>query len=195
MDGHHFLETAVVFLLATVVAVPLTKRFRLGAVLGYLLAGVVIGPSVLGLVSDTEGVATISDFGVVLMLFVIGLELSPSRLWVMRRAVFGSGSLQVLSCALALGATGYFLFGLTWKAAVIVGGSGNRWGAIAGGVLVAYLPERFRGFSDYRLLAFGIALMVLAIWRPQGLFPSTRARRAKAAAEEIEELEEGAAHV
>ena len=92
MDGHHFLETAVVFLLATVIAVPLTKRFRLGAVLGYLLAGVAIGPSALGLVSDTEGVAAISDFGVVLMLVVIGLELSPSRLWVMRRAVFGSGT-------------------------------------------------------------------------------------------------------
>ena len=111
MDGHHFLETAVVFLLATVVAVPLTKRFRLGAVLGYLLAGVVIGPSVLGLVSDTAGVATISDFGVVLMLFVIGLELSPSRLWVMRRAVFGSGSLQVLTCGLALGAMREFVGG------------------------------------------------------------------------------------
>src|SRR3982750_2935329 len=123
MDGHHFLETAVVFLLATVIEVPLTKRFRLGAVLGCLLAGVAIGPSALGLVSDTEGVAAISDFGVVLMLFVIGLELSPSRLWVMRRAVFGSGTLQVLACATALGAMGYFLFGLTWKAATIVGGS------------------------------------------------------------------------
>jgi len=87
------------------------------------------------------------------------------------------------------------LLSMLFVAAVIVGGSGNRWGAIAGGVLVAYLPERFRGFSDYRLLVFGLALMVLAIWRPQGIFPSTRARRAKAAAEEIEELEEGPAHV
>jgi chemotaxis protein MotB len=60
LDNHHFLQTAVVFLLATVIAVPLTKRFRLGAVLGYLLAGVVIGPQALGLISDTSGVATIS---------------------------------------------------------------------------------------------------------------------------------------
>ena len=155
MDGHHFLETAVVFLLATVVAVPLTKRFRLGAVLGYLLAGVVIGPSVLGLVSDTEGVATISDFGVVLMLFVIGLELSPSRLWVMRRAVFGSGSLQVLSCALALGATGYFLFGLTWKAAVIVGGS-LALSSTAFGLQI--LAERKEAGSVYGRQAFAILL-------------------------------------
>jgi glutathione-regulated potassium-efflux system protein KefB len=98
------LQTAVVFLLATVIAVPLTKRFRLGSVLGYLLAGVVIGPPLLGLVSDTEGVATISEFGVVLMLFVIGLELSPQRLWVMRRAVFGTGLLQVVATSMAIGA-------------------------------------------------------------------------------------------
>ena len=123
MDSSHFLQTAVVFLLATVIAVPLTKRFRLGAVLGYLLAGVVIGPQLLGLVSDTEGVATISEFGVVLMLFVIGLELSPQRLWVMRRSVFGTGLLQVLASSLAIGAVGYFLFGLSGKAAAIVGGS------------------------------------------------------------------------
>ena len=123
MGSHHFLQTAVVFLLATVIAVPLTKRFRLGAVLGYLLAGVVIGPQLLGLVSDTEGVATISEFGVVLMLFVIGLELSPQRLWVMRRSVFGTGLLQVLASSMAIGAAAYFLFGLSGKAAAIVGGS------------------------------------------------------------------------
>ncbi|KLD79814.1 potassium transporter KefB, partial [Xanthomonas hyacinthi DSM 19077] len=155
MDGHHFLETAVVFLLATVIAVPLTKRFRLGAVLGYLLAGVVIGPSVLGLVSDTAGVATISDFGVVLMLFVIGLELSPSRLWVMRRAVFGSGSLQVLTCGLALGVMGYFLFGLTWKAAVIVGGS-LALSSTAFGLQI--LAERKEAGTVYGRQAFAILL-------------------------------------
>lgn len=155
MDGHHFLETAVVFLLATVIAVPLTKRFRLGAVLGYLLAGVVIGPSVLGLVSDTEGVATISDFGVVLMLFVIGLELSPSRLWVMRRAVFGTGSLQVLACSAALGAIGYFLFGLTWKAAVIVGGS-LALSSTAFGLQI--LAERKEAGTVYGRQAFAILL-------------------------------------
>ena len=123
MDSHHFLQTAVVFLLATVIAVPLSKRFRLGAVLGYLLAGVAIGPQLFGLVGDTEGVATISEFGVVLMLFVIGLELSPQRLWVMRRSVFGTGLLQVLATTLVIAAAAYFLFGLTGKAAAIVGGS------------------------------------------------------------------------
>ena len=74
-------------------------------------------------------------------------------------------------------------------AAVIVGGAGNRWGAVAGGVVVAYLPERFRGFSDWRMLAFGIALIVLATWRPQGIFPPRRTRRALRAEAVVEELE------
>lgn len=103
--------------------VPLAKRFRLGSVLGYLLAGVLIGPQLLGLINDTKGVAAISEFGVVLMLFVIGLELSPQRLWVMRRSVFGTGLLQVLTALLVIGGAAYFLLGLTGKAATIVGGS------------------------------------------------------------------------
>ena len=117
MDSHHFLQLAVVFLLATVVAVPLTKRFRLGSVLGYLLAGMAIGPQALGLVGDTGGVAAISEFGVVLMLFVIGLELSPQRLWVMRRSVFGTGLLQVLATSAVIGAIAWRLLGLTPGAA------------------------------------------------------------------------------
>lgn len=123
MDSHHFLQSAVVFLLATVIMVPLAKRFRLGSVLGYLLAGILIGPQLLGLISDTQGVRVISEFGVVLMLFVIGLELSPQRLWVMRRSVFGNGLLQVLTAMLVIGAAAYFLFGLTGEAATVVGGS------------------------------------------------------------------------
>jgi branched-chain amino acid transport system permease protein len=83
------------------------------------------------------------------------------------------------------------LLSMLFVAAVIVGGSGNRWGAVAGGALVAYLPERFREFADYRLLVFGLALTVLAVWRPEGLLPPRRTRRAKQAEAEIEELEEG----
>ena len=80
-------------------------------------------------------------------------------------------------------------------AAVIIGGAGNRWGALAGGVLVAYLPERFRSFSDWRMLVFGLALMLLAIWRPQGIFPPRRTRRALKADAKIEKLEGEAASV
>ena len=73
--------------------------------------------------------------------------------------------------------------------AVIIGGAGNRWGAILGGVLVAYLPERFRPLSDYRLLIFGVSLMVIVTFRPQGLLPPRRTRRALRAQAEVEELE------
>jgi glutathione-regulated potassium-efflux system protein KefB len=155
VDNHHYLQTALVFLLATVIAVPLTKRFRLGSVLGYLLAGVVIGPQLLGLVGDTAGVSTISEFGIVLMLFVIGLELSPQRLWVMRRAVFGTGLLQVLATSVAIAAAAYFLFGLTGKAATIVGGS-LALSSTAFGLQI--LAERKEAGSAYGRQAFAILL-------------------------------------
>jgi glutathione-regulated potassium-efflux system protein KefB len=155
VDSHHYLQTALVFLLATVIAVPLTKRFRLGAVLGYLLAGVVIGPSMFGLISDTAGVATISESGVVLMLFVIGLELSPKRLWVMRRAVFGTGLLQVLSCSVAIALIAYYLFGLTGKGATVVGGA-LALSSTAFGLQI--LAERKEAGSAYGRQAFAILL-------------------------------------
>jgi glutathione-regulated potassium-efflux system protein KefB len=155
VDSHHYLQTALVFLLATVIAVPLTKRFRLGSVLGYLLAGVVIGPQLLGLVGDTAGVSTISEFGIVLMLFVIGLELSPQRLWVMRRSVFGTGLLQVLASSVAIAAIAYFLFGLSGKAATIVGGS-LALSSTAFGLQI--LAERKEAGSAYGRQAFAILL-------------------------------------
>ncbi|MGO4703418.1 monovalent cation:proton antiporter-2 (CPA2) family protein [Dyella sp. 2RAB6] len=155
MDSHTFLNTALVFLLATVIAVPLTKRFRLGAVLGFLIAGVVIGPQALGLVGDTEGVATISEFGVVLMLFVIGLELSPQRLWVMRRAVFGAGLLQVAACSLVIGMACYYLFGFTANAAAIVGAS-LALSSTAFGLQI--LAERKEAGSAYGRITFAVLL-------------------------------------
>src|SRR3546814_695017 len=87
----------------------------LSAVLGYLVAGIIIGPDGLHLVSDASETFALSEFGVVMLLFIIGLELSPTRLWVMRRQVFGVGALQVLLSAAAIG-MGLSLFGLGWKA-------------------------------------------------------------------------------
>jgi branched-chain amino acid transport system permease protein len=81
------------------------------------------------------------------------------------------------------------LLSMLFVAAVLIGGAGNRWGAIMGGVLVAYLPERFRPLSDYRLLIFGLSLMVIVTFRPQGLLPARRTRRALRAQAEVEELE------
>lgn len=115
------LQTAVIFLLAAVVAVPLAKRLQLGAVIGYLLAGVAIGPQALGLIRDTESVAHISELGVVLLLFIIGLELSPQRLWLMRKAVFGVGLAQVLMTGAVIGAIALFGFGQPLPSAMVLG--------------------------------------------------------------------------
>ncbi len=109
-----------VFLAATVIAVPLFRRFKLSAVLGYLAAGVVIGPWGLGLFTDVENILHFSEFGVVLLLFVIGLELQPSRLWVLRNAVFGSGAAQVGLTTLLL-AVIVHLLGQPWPAALVIG--------------------------------------------------------------------------
>jgi monovalent cation:proton antiporter-2 (CPA2) family protein len=109
-----------VFLAAAVIAVPLFRRFKLSAVLGYIAAGLVVGPWGLGLVTDVDSVLNFAELGVVLLLFVIGLELQPSRLWVMRHAVFGTGVVQVLLATLALAGAAR-AFGLPWTAAAIVG--------------------------------------------------------------------------
>jgi branched-chain amino acid transport system permease protein len=83
------------------------------------------------------------------------------------------------------------LFSILFLAAVVVGGQGNRWGVMVGAILVAYLPQRFREFDDFRVLAFGAALVLLATLRPEGLFPPRRTVRAKQLEQELEELEEG----
>ncbi len=83
------------------------------------------------------------------------------------------------------------LFSILFLAAVVIGGQGNRWGVIVGAILVAYLPERFRDFSDFRVLAFGLALVVLASLRPEGLLPPKRTVRAKHLEQELEHLESG----
>jgi monovalent cation:proton antiporter-2 (CPA2) family protein len=110
----------VILLAATIIAVPLAKRLGLGSVLGYLVAGVVIGPRALGLISDVDTLRHISEFGVVLLLFVIGLELKPARLWVMRDLVFGLGLAQVAGTTAVLG-VGAWLLGLSPAAAIVVG--------------------------------------------------------------------------
>ena len=111
---------ALIYLAAAVLCVPLAKRLGLGAVLGYLIAGALIGPWGLRFIEDVESTLHFAEFGVVLMLFVIGLELEPKRLIAMRKSVFGGGALQVGLCGAAL-AGGAMLFGLGWKAALVVG--------------------------------------------------------------------------
>jgi glutathione-regulated potassium-efflux system ancillary protein KefC len=114
---------ALVYLSAAVVFVPIANRLRLGSVLGYLLAGCVIGPFGLGLVDDVESILHFAEFGVVLMLFIIGLELDPARLWAMRRSVFAGGSLQMLASGVVL-ACAAAAAGLPWTVAVLAGFTG-----------------------------------------------------------------------
>ena len=116
----HLLEQSAVFLLTAVLLVPLFRRAKLGAVIGYLAAGIVIGPHGLKLVGDPAATLQFAEFGVVLLLFIIGLELEPRRLWVMRRHVFGLGGVQVVVTGAALAAAAIAL-GLDWRAATIAG--------------------------------------------------------------------------
>ncbi|MBX3686472.1 MAG: monovalent cation:proton antiporter-2 (CPA2) family protein [Rhodocyclaceae bacterium] len=107
-------------LLASVVMIPLARRAGLGAVLGYLMAGVAIGPWGLALITDADAILHFAEFGVILLLFVIGLELKPARLWELRKPVFGLGGAQVLLSALAIGAIA-MLLGQPWRLAMVIG--------------------------------------------------------------------------
>jgi glutathione-regulated potassium-efflux system ancillary protein KefC len=120
MSEHGVLFQLIAYLGASVVFVPIASRLKLGSVLGYLIAGCAIGPFGLGLVKDVKAILHFSEFGVVLMLFLIGLELDPKRLLAMRRPVFGGGSLQMGVCG-ALLALGGVAAGLPWKGAVVAG--------------------------------------------------------------------------
>ena len=114
------LGTLVTLLGATAIAVPLSRRLGFGSILGYLVAGVVIGPSGLRLVTDVHQIADVSELGVVMLLFLIGLELQPHRLWVLRRTILGLGLGQLLPTALLLAGLAH-LGGVAWPGAVVLG--------------------------------------------------------------------------
>ncbi len=111
---------AVGLLAVAVAAVPLFKRFKLGAVLGYLAAGLIIGPFGIGMIEDAEAVLHVAELGVVMFLFIIGLEMRPARLWSLRNDIFGVGAAQVIVCATLLTAA-VAAFGLPWYVALIIG--------------------------------------------------------------------------
>ena len=108
----------VVLLAAAVIAVPIFKRIGLGSVLGYLIAGLIIGPFGFAFFHDSTSILHIAELGIVMYLFVIGLEMQPSHLWGLRREIFGLGTLQIVVCATALTGVG-LLFGFTWQVAFI----------------------------------------------------------------------------
>jgi glutathione-regulated potassium-efflux system protein KefB len=116
-----YLSDIVILLIAAVVIVPLFQLARLGAVPGFLVAGVIVGPSGLAAIDNVSEIRYLAEIGVVLLLFVIGIELKPSRLWLMRRQVFGLGSAQVLFTGAVLGAAGLFLFAMPPSTAILAG--------------------------------------------------------------------------
>lgn len=113
-----WLTYTFLYLAAAVIAVPISRALGLGTIIGYLVAGIFIGPSGLQLVSNVQDILHFSEFGVVLMLFLIGLELQPSRLWSMRRPIFGVGTAQVVLCTAGLFAAG-LAFGYDWHLALV----------------------------------------------------------------------------
>jgi glutathione-regulated potassium-efflux system ancillary protein KefC/glutathione-regulated potassium-efflux system protein KefB len=114
------LTELLAYLIAAVIAVPIARRFGFGSVLGYLAAGIVIGPWGLKLFADVDRILHLAEFGVVLLLFIIGLELQPTRLWALRKGIFGTGTMQVLLTGAVLWGAG-LAFGLAWKSALVIG--------------------------------------------------------------------------
>ena len=142
------------FLLASVIAVPLFRRFGLSAVLGYLFVGLVLGPSGLRVISDPDSTLAVSELGVVMLLFVIGLELSPSRLWQLRSRIFFAGSLQVVLSSVLL----YLVlqwFGLSWQSAGVLA---VALALSSTAVVLQLLSERKQLASPHGKSAFGILL-------------------------------------
>lgn len=116
-----YIVDIIILLISAVVVVPFFQTIKLGAVPGFLIAGVIVGPSGLGLIGNVSEIGHLAEIGVVLLLFVIGIELKPSRLWLMRRMVFGLGTLQVLLTGILLGVLGYFIFDISLRTALLVG--------------------------------------------------------------------------
>ncbi|HBK1137558.1 TPA: glutathione-regulated potassium-efflux system protein KefB [Escherichia coli] len=154
MEGSDFLLAGVLFLFAAVAAVPLASRLGIGAVLGYLLAGIAIGPWGLGFISDVDEILHFSELGVVFLMFIIGLELNPSKLWQLRRSIFGVGAAQVLLSA-ALLAGLLMLTHFSWQAAV-VGGIGLAMSSTA--MALQLMREKGMNRSESGQLGFSVLL-------------------------------------
>lgn len=154
MEGQTLLTAGVIYLVAAVLIVPVAARLGIGAVLGYLLAGIAIGPWGLGFISDVEEILHFSELGVVFLMFIIGLELNPSKLWALRRSIFGVGAAQVLISAGILGAL-LWLSDFSWQAAVI-GGIGLAMSSTA--MALQLMRDKGMNRSEAGQLGFSVLL-------------------------------------
>jgi len=116
-----YLTDVIILLAAAVITVPLSRLARLGTVPGFLIAGIIVGPSLLGLIDKQAEISHLAELGVVLLMFVIGIELKPKRLWLMRRLVFGLGALQVVVTGAVISAISYYFFEVGLRSAVLIG--------------------------------------------------------------------------
>lgn len=154
MEGSDLLLAGVLFLFAAVVAVPIAARLGIGAVLGYLLAGIAIGPWGLGFISDVDEILHFSELGVVFLMFIIGLELNPAKLWQLRRSIFGVGAAQVLLSAVVLAGL-LMLTNFSWQAAV-VGGIGLAMSSTA--MALQLMRDKSMNRSESGQLGFSVLL-------------------------------------
>ncbi|BDH44317.1 glutathione-regulated potassium-efflux system protein KefB [Salmonella enterica subsp. enterica serovar Choleraesuis] len=154
MEGSDWLLAGVLFLFAAVVAVPLAARLGIGAVLGYLLAGMAIGPWGLAFISDVDEILHFSELGVVFLMFLIGLELNPGKLWALRRSIFGVGAAQVALSALVLAGL-LMLTQFSWQAAVI-GGIGLAMSSTA--MALQLMRDKGMNRSESGQLGFSVLL-------------------------------------
>jgi glutathione-regulated potassium-efflux system ancillary protein KefC len=155
METGNWLTSSLIYLAAAVFAVPLSRALGLGSIIGYLAAGIAIGPWGLKLVNHPQTILNFAEFGVVLMLFLVGLELEPKRLWALRRPIFGWGSVQLLvSTALMTGAA--MLFGVDWRLA-LVAGLGLSMSSTAVGLSI--LGERNLGTTTTGRSVLSVSLM------------------------------------
>jgi glutathione-regulated potassium-efflux system ancillary protein KefC/glutathione-regulated potassium-efflux system protein KefB len=150
----HLLEQVAIFLLTAVLIVPIFQRLKLGAVLGYLAAGMIIGPWGLGVIGAVESTLKFSEFGIVLLLFLIGLELEPRRLWTLRNSVFGLGGAQVMATGMVV-ALFAMAAGFAWQAALITG-LGCAMSSTA--LVMSSLAERRQLLTRYGRESFAILL-------------------------------------
>ncbi len=178
---HQGLLHAIYYLLAAVIAVPIFRRWGLGAILGYLVAGVVIGPHVLGLIYEPQAAMHLSEFGVVMLLFVIGLELNPEQLWKMRYEVSILGGAQMLLTALIIALPLVLIVNLSWQQGFILGLTlALSSTAFAIPLMeeqkVMGLPIGRKGFSIllFQDMAVIPILLLLASWAPSTTSEDTR---------------------
>jgi glutathione-regulated potassium-efflux system ancillary protein KefC/glutathione-regulated potassium-efflux system protein KefB len=174
------LAQIAIFLAAAVLAIPIFRRFKLGSVLGYLAAGIIIGPACLGLINRIDNTLHIAEFGIVLLMFVIGLELQPSRLWVLRKPIFGLGFAQVALTTAVIGAAANLVLGEPWQSSLVIGfGLSMSSTALA----LQLLAERRQLNSQYGRSAFSILLFQdIAVLPALALLPLLAAAAARPSA-------------